>query len=312
MRHTYFSIAETMPHNLELADEVAGVSSGDLVAAILDSACVNPIEQATRSGPESWPKRHLPPGRLADLYLMYVGWARSHGRTSACAETFRQVWRLGWDKTLLFRKSSTHSLCFTCGRLKAKIRNAEQLDEHISACSALVTHLRDQWRDRAIYWGLRARARTEKDILCVIGDGMDKSKFGIPQWEGGRAPKHAVVDHNNRPSCSVYACVAHGYRVDVYITHEGMPTGAAFCCDMLLRTLDRVWKQCQKTGRPFPLDLAIQGDNTTKELKNSILARTIAMLASAGLFRACGHFHLRVGHTHEDVDQFFGLVARIL
>jgi hypothetical protein len=248
--------------------------------------------------------------RLADLYLIYAAWARSHSQTPASAETFRYVWRSGWDKTLYFRKTSCHSLCFTCGQLKSQIRNADELGQHISACSSLVTHLRDQWRDRAVYWSLRARARTEGDVLALIGDGMDKSKFGIPQWEGGRTPKHSVVDHNNRPSCCVYAVLAHGFRVDVYITNEGMSTGPSFCCDMLLRTIDGVWGQCQRAGKAFPLDVTVQGDNTTKELKNSIIARTLAMLASSGLFRATAHMHLRVGHTHEDIDQFFGLVAR--
>jgi hypothetical protein len=44
-------------------------------------------------------------------------------------------------------------------------------------------HLRDQYRDREIYWSIRARARSERDVLSLIMDGMDHhSKFRIPQW----------------------------------------------------------------------------------------------------------------------------------
>ena len=40
-----------------------------------------------------------------------------------------------------------------------------------------------------MYWQSRARAKTSCDILTMIGDGMDKSKYMLPRWTGGRAPK---------------------------------------------------------------------------------------------------------------------------
>jgi hypothetical protein len=312
LRHTYFSVAETLPHNLELVEETktSAVVYAQMVDAILDAACVNPVEQATRKGPSKWPVRHLPPGRLGDLYMLYTAYARARASTPAGPETFRKVWRRGWDKALVFRKASCHSMCQTCSELKTIARHAESLDEHISACGRLVTHLRDQWRDREVYWNLRARARAEKDVLLIIGDGMDRSKFGLPQWDGGRAPKHSAVEHNPRPTCEVYACIAHGFRVDIFICGEGIVTGASFAADMLMRTMDGVWQQCQRTGQSFPLDVSIQGDNTTKEIKNSIMGRCLAALTVAGVFRAAAHMHLRVGHTHEDIDQMFGLIAR--
>jgi len=315
-RQTYFSVAETMPHGVEMAghqDTNPKEFQKLLVEAVLDAACVNPVEQSTRREPRRWAVRYLPPGKLADLYLMYAAWARGRGLDVASAWTFRVVWKTaGWKECLIFRGASTHALCFTCGQLRAKIASADTVDMHVQACSTLHAHLRDQYRDREVYWALRTRARTEKDVISLIGDGMDKSKFGLPQWSDGRAPKHAVVDKNPRPSCNLYAVMAHGWRVDVYITHEGVSTGPSYCTDMLLRTLDQVWKQSQRAGVAFPFDCVIQGDNTTKELKNSILGRTLGLLSLAGVFRSCGHMHLRVGHTHEDVDQFFGLVARMV
>ncbi len=280
--------------------------------AILDSACVNPIEQSSRSDPKAWPMRHLPPGKLADLYMMYTAWARARSFTPGAASTFRVVWKLdGWKDCLRFRKESTHSLCFQCGLQRARIAAAETVDEHIAACALLHAHLRDQYKDRAIYWQLRTRSRAEQDLLCIIADGMDHSKFAMPQWAGGRAPKHTVVDKNNRPTCSLYGVLAHGWRLDLYISHEGVSGGSEYSCDMVLRTIDAIWKQCQKEGKAFPLDCSIQGDNTTKELKNSVMGRILALLAAHGVFRAAAHQHLRVGHTHEDIDQIFGLIARL-
>lgn len=304
-----------MPHDAEVGEDEPldrDAFNKMLVEAVLDSACISPMEQAARRDPKSWPVRYLPPGKLADLYLLYTAWARARGLEVAAGSTFRLAWKLdGWYKCLVFRKASTHSLCFTCGELKYLIQNANTVDDHIAACGGLHSHLRDQYKDREIYWQLRARSRTEKDVLCIIGDGMDQSKFGLPQWTHGRAPKHSVVEKNPRPSAHLYAVIAHGWRTDIYIGSEGVSSGSQFCVDMVLRTIDEVFRQSQRCGTPFPLDCIVQGDNTTKELKNSIIGRTLALLSLAGVFRAASHSHLRVGHTHEDVDQLFGLISRL-
>ena len=315
LRHTYFSVAETLPHRSDFGGSTQGTltleDQAKLVQAILDSACVNPLEQATRRIPRTWAIRHLPPGKLADLYMMFSAWARGRGLCPASAWTFRKVWKSeGWNKCLTFRKESTHALCFTCGQLRHRIHRAETVDEHINACGMLHAHLRDQYRDREIYWSIRARARSERDVLSLIMDGMDHSKFGIPQWADGRMPKHTIVDKNTRPCCSLYGVIAHGWRVDLYISHEGVAGGSPFCADMMFRTLDQIWRQSQRSGRPFPLDCVVQGDNTSKEVKNSIMGRVLALLSLHGTFRAAAHMHLRVGHTHEDIDQLFGFVAR--
>lgn len=304
-----------MPHSSDLADN-ASCSIEDvqrrIVNAIMDSVCINPLEQATRPNPGTWAVRHLPPGQLQDLYLMYTAWSRASGLEPASVRTFRRVWRVqGWYTCLEFRKASSHSLCYTCSLLRQRIARASTVDEHVTSCGQLHGHLRDQFLDRAVYYSIRARARSERDVLSLIADAMDKSKFGIPQWADGRAPKHSTVDKNSRPTCSLYCVMSHGYRVDIYISSEGVGHGASYCCDMILRSLDQVWKQCQRSGRAFPLDVALQGDNTVAELKNSIISRVQALLTVAGIFRSCAHMHLRVGHTHEDVDQLFGLIARL-
>ena len=45
----------------------------------------------------------------------------------------------------------------------------------------------------------------------------------------------------------------------------------------------------------------MQGDNTVQELKNSLSGIMCGCLILANYFDEAGHFHLPVGHTHEDV-----------
>ena len=60
------------------------------------------------------------------------------------------------------------------------------------------------------------------------------------------------------------------------------------------------------------LRLWLQGDNTPKELKNSFTSQLCCLLCQASTFRQCGHYHLEVGHTHEDVDNALSLVTTCL
>ena len=52
--------------------------------------------------------------------------------------------------------------------------------------------------------------------------------------------------------------------------------------------------------------LWIQSDNTVKEVKNSLSGVMMSALITARYFDECGHHHLPVGHTHEDI----GLAAK--
>ena len=56
----------------------------------------------------------------------------------------------------------------------------------------------------------------------------------------------------------------------------------------------------------------MQSDNTVKEVKNSVSASMMSSLLLAEYFEEAGHHHLPVGHTHEDIDAFFGLVTALL
>ena len=46
-----------------------------------------------------------------------------------------------------------------------------------------------------------------------------------------------------------------------------------------------------------------------KELRNQFGMRTLAALAQARIFASTTEAHLKVGHTHEDIDALFALIA---
>jgi hypothetical protein len=71
------------------------------------------------------------------------------------------------------------------------------------------------------------------------------------------------------------------------------------------RTLDFVYERC--TG--LPLGLHIQQDNTSREGKNQFILRFAAMMVLLKIFRWVTLGFLRMGHTHDNLDQIFAQVV---
>lgn len=47
----------------------------------------------------------------------------------------------------------------------------------------------------------------------------------------------------------------------------------------------------------------MQSDNTVKEVKNGLSGTVMSTLVNSRFFDECGHHHLPVGHTHEDIGR---------
>jgi hypothetical protein len=284
-------------------DENCNMSVADvrdrLVRDMLDSKNVLPMDQQTQN-PKTLPQRHLPPGKPVDLYMMYVATCMKARVEAASSRTFRRVWK-DWSHCLEFRKSSTHTMCKSCHKLKHQIRSAVDFSDHVLATEKYLAHLQAQWADRQAYWALRARARSERDVLHMICDGMDRSKFALPRWLEGRQPKDSVCEHVQRPVCELSACLVHGVGCYMFIADENVVIGSSWVAETVLHSVDRAFAWFEENAIPFPKDLIIHGDNTNRELKNSVMGRLCAFLVGASYFRMAGHQHLRVGHTHEDI-----------
>ena len=139
--------------------------------------------------------------------------ASCNGEQVASKRTFLRAWHAGWSKCLRFRKSSSHSLCKVCHFLRHKIRSAPGITEQAIASSKLLLHLRSQWADREVYWALRHQAKTCFNVISLISDGMDKSKFAMPRsFENacGASPDSRMTSRHR----TLFQCRPSGYRGD--------------------------------------------------------------------------------------------------
>ena len=81
--------------------------------------------------------------------------------------------------------------------------------------------------------------KTTGDIICCITDSMDKSKFSLPRYQRGQAPKDvATVD---RPSLEVTTTLVHGVGVFTYLGDENQTAGTNWVLKTLTRSLQHTW-----------------------------------------------------------------------
>ena len=249
--------------------------------------------------PDQMPLRYLPPGKVMDIYYLYQASCRQKNIPAASREHFRRCWKQWKDAALAFRKRSTHTVCTECFELKAKIKTARSSTHQIQAHLDYLLHLNPQLAVRRCYWGIRSRARLHHDVLSVITDGMDRSKFRLPRYPGGRTPKDSEKLH--RPVLECTAVLSHGHGLHLFVCDEDVKIGSSWAAHCVLSAIDGIRDRLAKQGKRWPPHFHLQGDNTPKELKNSIMMKAVGCLTQQRLFLTSGVEFLRVGHTHEDV-----------
>jgi hypothetical protein len=66
------------------------------------------------------------------------------------------------------------------------------------------------------------------------------------------------------------------------------------------------------TAVPLPMNLFFQLDNSAKDNKNQYLMAFLSLLTYCVVFKEIQIGFLLVGHTHEDIDAYFGHLSKAL
>ena len=208
---------------------------------------------------------------------------------------------------MTFRPVSLHKECTQCVRHKSLIQGLGQhLHARAAAQKLYYAHLRAQFLDRHEYWAVRGRSRLRGNEISLIADGMDQGKFSVPRHPQIRA---AAFDTWIRPKLHVSVCIAHGYHVIVGVSDADLKKDANTSIEMLCHSLTKLSHSGVKLEESR---INLQCDNTSRELKNNVCMRWAASLVSAGVLGSFTLSALRSGHSHEDIDQFHGSLAKFL
>ena len=236
-----------------------------LMDSLMDSAFQGDLSRGVLwSGPRDLPRRWLPHGSYYDLYTLYCSKQLANSEAVASRTTFYRVLKSsGWKKKIKFAPPSSHSKCSTCSRLKGRIKAASGIQDHADACDKLLRHLSGQFADRGVYYECRSRSRATSDLLCIITDSMDRSKFSLPRFPRGRVPKD--IENLKRPCCEMTTQIVHGVGIYTYLSDEDQTSGTTWVLETLNRTLQSVHTTLQKAQKRCPPIIKVFADNTPKD-----------------------------------------------
>ncbi|CAK9070419.1 unnamed protein product, partial [Durusdinium trenchii] len=264
------------------------------------SVAINPARQ---SGCETHEEKWLPPGQMKDYWRLYK--KKCGDGPVAHFATFWRVW-LSEFSFLKFRQMRQHPECSTCVRHKCLIRG---LGHHIHARvkqeEMYQERLHAQYLDRIQYWSTRGLSRSCSGELCVILDGMDQGKFAFPRHPSMHSKEFAGF---TRPRAHVIGAIVHGRSIIYAITEPDLPKNATTHIEFLAYILTLVSEQEDLAT----LALRLQCDNTSRECKNNIMLAFLISMVSKGVLREASISSLRSGHSHEDIDQGFGRLAKYM
>ena len=175
-------------------------------------------------------------------------------------------------------------------------------------------HLKQSQLERENYYRHNKKAETggktgmKFRYVSLIMDGMDQAKTRLPHFP--RNPKY--MDDKQCIEYHLMGTLVFGYGLDgCYVdwnVKQQFPDDSNALLTSLERTLRRIQRARLDREEPLPEVLYLQLDNVSSN-KNHWLLAYCFWLVQQGIFQKVKISYLLVGHTHENIDQFFSRVS---
>ena len=221
------------------------------------------------------------------------------------------------------RDKGEHGQCDVCFKLRSAIKRAGSKEAKTNLVHSYSKHLLSQWLDRTTYWHLRSQSRTyfteslhlagkmmassaSASVLALIQDGMDQSKLRLPR--PGYRQSSKAWQALFRPASHLVGTWIHRFKLALSLSDEDVRKDSQTSIELVARALSKV----VDTFGVVPLQVHLQQDNCFREGKNQYMLSFFLLLSILGICKYSSLGFCRVGHSHEDIDQAFGQISRIL
>ena len=210
-------------------------------------------------------------------------------------------------------KTSGFTKCRTCWNLKIRIRSAARGSALLQCLlTELREHQEDQGAERQEYYHKRSAAEkcmkeylkdkenNTLEIVSIIIDGFDQAKTQLPHI------LHPSADAKpaNPLKVHVVGAMVHGYKNYCFLTYPFLTSPDT---NLNIEVLRRVLNDLPC----MPKKLYLQCDNGGAQ-KTFAMLQFLSYLSGSGIIPEIEMSMLLVGHTHEDIDQFFSVISRKL
>ena len=143
-------------------------------------------------------------------------------------------------------------------------------------------------------------------LLTIIQDGMDQAKLRVPRWGYKRISK--AMEKVFRPALHLVGTYTHGYKLQLSLADEDQKKNSETSIELVCTALCSV---LQSVGT-VPLMVHLQQDTTYREGKNTFMLTFMMLLQVLCCVRITTLGFLRTAHSHDDIDQCFGQISRLL
>eukprot|EP00057_Strongylocentrotus_purpuratus_P025222 XP_011679696.1 PREDICTED: uncharacterized protein LOC105445628 [Strongylocentrotus purpuratus] len=199
-------------------------------------------------------------------------------------------------------KINRFAKCDICTSIKSKLQNCSDSKQRSHLCKAREQHLQQQRAEREKYYKHQKKAKAYPGkYLSVIIDGMDQKSTSIPHFMQEAKSTNGAW----KLPTHVTGGIVHGRGQHAFIDLNEFPHDPNLTITVLLRIL-------QKYASNLPKH---QGCACSKQTLRQIMqARKRPYSAMVfnlieGTLNLVKVSFLMVGHTHEDIDQFFSRVS---
>lgn len=112
-----------------------------------------------------------------------------------------------------------------------------------------------------------------------------------------------------RPRAHITGVIVHGYFTLFTVSSPDFPKDSTTMIEIVAHCLTLL----QNRGVYLrDIALRVQADNTPREMKNNPFLNFLAFCVANQILHRASLSSLRTGHSHEDVDQLFGQLAKHL
>ena len=146
----------------------------------------------------------------------------------------------------------------------------------------------------------------KSSLLVLIQDGMDQAKLRVPRFGYYRISK--AMEKVYRPALHLVGTWIHGWKLGLCVTNEDVKKNSETMIELITLALSSLVDQTNS----LPLSFHLQQDNCAREGKNRFVMNFMLLLTILQCFRATSMAFLRSAHSHEDIDQCFGQISRLL
>jgi hypothetical protein len=234
---------------------------------------------------------------------LYEQWLKAQQLSAtpeiASKSSFMKVWQTEFPNVKLRKVTSQHK-CDICSRFLERTSTSTSNERLAAVQKEWRAHLQLQDKERRVYYKHKDKARNfPSKYLSIIADGMDQKKTCLPRSRAN--PK--LLGPENQVQFKLQGVLVHNHGMFTYI----IPPWVHGTANLVISTLHRTLQQLEY----IPPVLYLQLDGASQNKCDTMMAYC-DWLVSTEIFRKVKLSFLHVGHTHEDIDQQFSVVARFL